>query len=149
MNTLSLKNNLILPSFFLSLIFSVNTVIGQTNAERNATNSAPIENSLSYISRLKPVVFNYKAQEAGASGLSKGESYGFSPEEVEMILPGLVKRENKMIPAGKNAFRTVTVKTIDLEKLVPILVGSIKEQQAEIEALKKEIQSLKSVAAHP
>jgi hypothetical protein len=45
---------------------------------------------------------------------------------------------------GKNTYRTRKVKTVDMESLIPILVASVKEQQAEIEQLKKELQVLKS-----
>jgi hypothetical protein len=44
---------------------------------------------------------------------------------------------------GKNSYRTAKVKTMDMESLIPILVASIQEQQAEIEKLKAELKALK------
>lgn len=45
---------------------------------------------------------------------------------------------------GKNVYRGTKVKTIDETSLIPVLVASIKEQQVEIEKLKKDITELKA-----
>lgn len=109
----------------------------------------PIKNSLSYVSQLEPLTYKYSAEHVQKLKLPAGTQYGISAESLKRVMPGAVKTESLMIPAGKNAFKTVNVGKVDLESLIPILVGSIKEQQAEIEKLKSEIQTLKSVAAIP
>ena len=44
---------------------------------------------------------------------------------------------------GKNLFRNTTTKQINLEGLIPVLIASIQEQQAEINALRAEVEALK------
>ncbi|PWG80437.1 tail fiber domain-containing protein [Pararcticibacter amylolyticus] len=147
MNTLGLKTTV--GAFTLAILLSAGTLSAQTKKTGTdlRTDVQPITNSLSKISQLEPLTFKYKQEDIKKLNLPAGLQYGFIPEDVQRVLPEVVKNESKMIPAGKNAFKTTSVKNIDLEALIPVLVGSIKEQQAEIEALKKEIQSLKSVAA--
>jgi len=59
---------------------------------------------------------------------------GLSAQDVEKIQPEVVKPA----PIDNN------YKTIQYEKLVPLLVEAIKEQQEQIETLKTEISALKS-----
>jgi len=56
----------------------------------------------------------------------------------------LVVNQQKTYTAGKNSTKIATVPVVDYETLIPLLVGSIKEQQLQIEALKKEISLLRS-----
>ena len=58
---------------------------------------------------------------------------GLSAQDVEKIQPEVVKPA----PIDNN------FKTIQYEKLVPLLVEAIKEQQEQIEILKTEISALK------
>jgi len=48
-----------------------------------------------------------------------------------------------MYPAGKNQYRSVDVAKVDMQSLVPVLLGAIQEQQQQIEMLKAEVRSLK------
>lgn len=104
--------------------------------------STPLNNSLDNITKLEPVSFEYSKANKELN-LTSGLTYGFKADEVQEVFPSIVKTTHKMVPAGKNAFKTVSTKTVDLESLIPLLVGSIKEQQAEIEKLKAEMATLK------
>jgi len=117
----------------------------QTNDPK--TNQVPIEGAVSRISQLEPLSFEYDRQEQKKLKLPSGKQYGFMAEDVGKVIPGIVKNEHKMIPAGKNAFKTTTMQKVEMENLIPFLVASIKEQQAEINKLKEEIRSLKSTAS--
>lgn len=108
--------------------------------------SSPITNSVERLSKLTPITFNYSSDSKKLK-LPTGTQYGFQPSEVRQVIPGIVKSQNKMVPAGKNAFKTVTIDTVDMNSLIPFLVSSIKEQQAEIEKLKEEVRALKSSAS--
>jgi hypothetical protein len=59
---------------------------------------------------------------------------GLSAQEVEKILPEVVKKA----PVDKK------YKTIQYEKLIPLLIEGIKEQQLQIEELNDEIKYLKT-----
>jgi len=74
---------------------------------------------------------------------------GVSAQEVERVLPEIVSiapfdaaadsEGNIISKTGEN------YKTVDYSKLVPVLIEAIKEQQEQIEALRKEINILKGV----
>lgn len=134
-------NNIAFIALFSCVLFSADAFAQKTANLINT--STPLNNSLSYINRLEPISFTYNKAEAKQLNLPVGMKYGFNAEAVQHVLPGIVKNSHKMYPSGKNSFRTVATKDVDLESLIPLLVGSIKEQQAEIEKLKAEMESLK------
>ncbi|EOR95727.1 DNA topoisomerase IV subunit A [Arcticibacter svalbardensis MN12-7] len=126
------------------------SVSAQTNRPTNSElikQSSPLINTLSDINQLNPVIFEYDTNQSQKLKLPSGQQYGFIAEDVHKIRPELVKSSKKMIPAGKNAFNTVDVKDVDMNSIIALLVASVKEQQIEIERLKSEMQSLKSISA--
>ncbi|MCS7189726.1 MAG: tail fiber domain-containing protein, partial [Bacteroidia bacterium] len=73
--------------------------------------------------------------------------YGFMADEVERLFPDLVAekdfgapRRRSGPPLGPSELRLKAVSTISL---IPILVEAIKEQQAQIEALRQELEKLR------
>lgn len=76
--------------------------------------------------------------------MKKGTHYGFMAENMMEVFPGLVREKHISYMFGKNVYRDAKIKTIDEASLIPVLVAAFKEQQAEIEQLKIEIQRLKS-----
>lgn len=133
----------------LVALFSIVLLSMNASAQKTSNNlinySNPLSNSLSYVTRLEPISFEYNKTEAKKLNLPSGLNYGFNAEELQQVIPGIVKTSHKMVPAGKNTFKTVATKDVDLESLIPLLVGSIKEQQLEIEKLKTEMEVLKKL----
>jgi Chaperone of endosialidase len=126
-NNVSIGGSLYAPAFLY------------TSDRRLKENIRPIDNSLAKLLRLNPVTFDWN-QDTG--GHAKGDhDMGLIAQEVEKIIPDVVTTD----PKG--------MKGINYPKLIPILIGAIKEQQTEIEslkslrdevrALKKEIEALK------
>ena len=116
-----------------------------TNAQTvKQTEITSIDNSLNTVLKLTPVNFSYDKDWAGKLKLSTQKQSGFSVEEVSKVAPELVVNQQKTYTAGKNSTKTATVPVVDYETLIPLLVGSIKEQQLQVEALKKEINQLRS-----
>lgn len=146
MTQLNWKNGLFIMGF---LCISAG-VSAQTSSVTNSDlkqNTQPLTNSLSYIEQLQPVSFEYDKNQAAKLKLPSGQQYGFIAEDVQKVLPAIVKSQKKMVPAGKNAFKTTEIKDVEMESLIALLVASVKEQQAEIERLKADLQSLKSMTA--
>ena len=132
MNTSLIKN--IFFSFLLLLVSQV------TYAQKNATDSKPLSNSLDYVTQLQPQIIELnKTDDLNSVAVTK---YGFNTEDVQKVLPGAVKYEKRFYPAGKNNYRIKTVKVTDHQSIIPVLVGSIKEQQAEIDQLKKQLAAM-------
>jgi len=120
----------------------------QISAQEVAQNNVkPVTNSLETVSKLQPVSFNYDKAWAEKLKISPKQQYGFIGTEAKSVVPEIVTVQAKDYAAGKNAYRSATLTKVDYESLIPLLVGSIKEQQQQIDALKQEIQSLKSRSA--
>ena len=103
--------------------------------KRLKTKIAPLnsKDSLDVIQSLDAVEFEYKRK--------KGEKhFGFIAQEVKEILPEIVT-ENVLLKENDHE----KYLTLHQEELIPHLVGSIKEQQKEINSLKDELSELKSL----
>jgi peptidoglycan hydrolase CwlO-like protein len=107
------------------------------------TNTAPVTNSLSYITQLQPVSYEFNKKGNKQLNLPSGKQFGFIADELKQVYPAAITTQNHWYTVGKNNQRAMATTDVDLEKLVPLLVGAVKEQQAEIEKLKTEIQQLK------
>lgn len=126
-------------------IITLNTASAQTVSDKQLKkNAEPVKNSLNYINQLEPLKFEFDNQKYKQLNLPAGTQYGFAADDVKLVLPELVTKDYKWYTAGKNNQRTVTTGAVDYEKLIPLLVGAIKEQQAEINELRAHIQQLKS-----
>lgn len=133
----------------LLTIISVLTINASSTAQQISDsklkkNKAPVSNSLSYITRLQPVTYEYNRQDFKQLNLPAGPQIGFTAENVLQVYPSALSSRNSWYSAGKNQQRAITTSQIDADKLVPLLVGAIKEQQEQIEQLKREVQQLKA-----
>ena len=77
----------------------------------------PLTSSLDRVTRLKGVSYLWKTDEHPGRGFGKGKQIGLIAQDVEKVLPELVTTDDK------------GYKSISYEKLVPVLVEAIKEQQ--------------------
>lgn len=108
------------------------------------TNINPIENPLKLVRSLQPLSFEYNTSQYRHLKLPTGTRYGFIAEDFQRVMPGLVYNKPYTYMAGKNSTRNASIKSIDMESLIPVLIASIKEQQAQIDQLKAEIELLKN-----
>jgi hypothetical protein len=131
----------------LATVLSVFSPIafGQTKLNDNQvkSNVVPINGALQSVNRLQPVSYNFNHQQSQGIKLPQGTQYGFMADNVQAVLPALLKNESQLVPAGKNTYRSVDMKTVDMQSLIPVLIGAIKEQQQQIDELKAEVQMLK------
>jgi hypothetical protein len=104
-----------------------------------------ITDARSIINSLRGVSYEHKLEEFPGLGLKAGLTYGFIAQEVETILPAIVKE--KIIPNislrsdGIDA-GSVSLKTVGYTEVIPILVEALKEQDKVIEDLLKRIEAL-------
>ena len=89
-----------------------------------------IANALDITSRLKPVY--YSKRRSLASEIYEDKEYGFIAQEVQEILPELVK------DTGGDDH----VLSLDYNSIIAILTKAVQEQQSEIDELKKMVQQL-------
>lgn len=102
--------------------------ITATSDIRLKTNIKPLpENILEKVNKLRGVYFNWKTE----ADMGNNRQIGMIAQEVEGIFPELVG-------TGADGY-----KTFAYDRLGPILIEAVKEQQKEIDALKSEVSNLK------
>lgn len=106
-------------------------------------NVGKIANSTQHLQNLEPVTYNYDLNKYKHLKLPAGEQYGFLASNVQSEFPAMVYEASKSYEAGKNNSKIAKYNEVQIENLIPVLVAAIKEQQAEIEQLKKEVLLLK------
>lgn len=92
-----------------------------TSSKRFKKKIKNLKNGLEIVSKLRPVVFDWKTKDLK-------NDIGLIAEEVNEIVPNLVGLDNKGEVVG-----------IDYSKLTPILIQAVKELSLEIQKLKKKI----------
>lgn len=112
-------------------------------------NVAEIGNSSATLMKLKPVTFQYDLKKYPELKLSAGKKYGFLANDLKMEFPELVAESAKSYTSGKNNVKTVRYDEVQQDHLIPLLVAAVKEQQLEIDKLKRELASLMEQKQQP
>lgn len=113
------------------------------NEKELKVNVDKISTATQQLKNLEPVTFNYDTKKFNYLELPTGGQYGFLVSNVLPEFPQMVTEVSKQYNAGKNDSKVVKYNEVQSENLIPVLVAAIKEQQAEIELLKKELNLLK------
>ena len=106
-------------------------------------NIRPISNPLTVIKSLEPKMFEYNSDRTRYLRFPDGTQYGFIAEDFKKILPELIVSKKYTYMKGKNNFEKASLKVVQMEYLVPLLVASIKEQQVIIEQLRSDLDEIK------
>lgn len=138
-----IKSLFVLSVFVLGAVVVKAQDIPDTEVKKNI---AAMEDQLQKLMQLQPKKYEYDINNFKYLKLQKGKQYGFIAEEVQAIFPELVTEKKISYMYGKNAYRSATIKVVDEERLIPVLVASLKEQQNQIDKLKAELQDLKKGA---
>jgi hypothetical protein len=93
---------------------------------------ASIESPLEKILQMRGISFKWNIEEYRDRDFPEGRHYGLIGQEVEEILPEVVRETSK----GE--------KSISYTELIPLLIEAVKEQQGIIEELKAKIQELEA-----
>ena len=122
-------------------IRATNDVTAFYSDDRLKTRLGSIENALDKVNSLSGFIYepNERAIELG---YQKEERVGVSAQEVEAVLPQAVKDApiNTEITEGDNDY-----KTVQYEKIVPLLIEAVKELTEQNKELRSEIEGLKSI----
>jgi Chaperone of endosialidase/Secretion system C-terminal sorting domain len=109
------------------------------------SNVKPLENSIEKLMKLRPTTYNYKTSENLGMNLPTGIQNGLIANEVAEVFPNLVKQVKEY------TFKNPITGTSNVNKefisvnymgLVPVLISSIQEQQAQLDAKDEVIASL-------
>jgi len=108
-----------------------------------------INSAVDRLKKVRGVRYQHKIKEYPNMGLGEGEQYGFVAQELEKEFPQLVQEKvfntqaaSKKEPDMKAKADHEKFKTVNYPELIPVLVEAIKEQQKEIDMLKKKVNNL-------
>lgn len=121
----------------------VGDIIGFSSDKRLKTDIRPISSATSKVMSLTGIVYKWNNLANGLAGYNTHEDMvGLFAQDVQAVLPEAVKpapfdTEQGVSKSGENYL------TVQYEKVVPLLVEAIKEQQAMIEELRVQVQELR------
>lgn len=96
------------------------TSVATVSDERLKAGIRPLEASLAKIMSLHGVSYAWRTEENPGRGFEKGREIGLIAQQVETVVPEIVKTDEKGF------------KAVAYDKLVPVLIEGMKEQQKEI-----------------
>jgi hypothetical protein len=116
------------------------TVTGSVTAASHPTSSdarlkddiVPLSGCLDKVAQIKGVSFNYRAAAFPERSLPQQRQVGVLAQDVERVLPEIVQTD-------VDGYRSV-----DYGKLTAVLIEAVKEQQAEIESLKSQMEQMRA-----
>lgn len=122
----------------------VSGTVTSTSDESKKKDVTSLESAVGILAQLSPKTYNYI--DDGNLNLPSEKQYGFLAQDLEEVLPELVKEvdvfgepvEDEEGNFGDPA-ELGTIKSVNYQALIPILVKAVQEQQAEIDALKAEL----------
>jgi len=103
--------------------------------------------TLASLMQLRVTNYEYRTSEFEDLNLPKGKQIGLIADQVKILFPELVKKTIHMAPQGSLEKKDIEFEAVNYTGLIPVLVKGTQEQQEEIDALKEEIEVLKSALA--
>jgi len=114
----------------------------------------PLTGALDIITKLNPSVYTYRTNEFKQMHLPGGTHYGLIADEVQVLLPGAVKKSHHLATFGTDVNNkdqklsdAVEFNSVNYIEMIPLLIGAVKEQQATIISLQDEVNQLKTALA--
>jgi hypothetical protein len=125
-------------------IRATNEVTAYYSDRRLKENVQVIDNAVTKVLSLTGITYtpNAIAESYGYDRTKK--LVGVFADEIEAVLPEAVRPAPFDVDDSGNSKSGENYKTVQYEKIVPLLIEAIKEQQKSIENLQKEIAQLKS-----
>ena len=124
-------------------ITAVGDITAFSSDRRLKENFRPITDAVSKVVSLNGVIYNWNALANELAGYDRNvEIVGLIAQELEAVLPQAVKPAPFDTDGDGNSKSGENYKTIQYEKVVPLLVEAIKEQQATIERQQAQIDML-------
>jgi hypothetical protein len=124
-------------------IRATNQITAFFSDERLKENINEIDNAIEKVMQLRGVTYTSNQLAESFGYVNKGEQVGVLAQDVEKVLPQVVKPapfDIISLQEGIEISRSgENYKTVQYEKLVPLLIQAIKEQQVMIEELQKKV----------
>ena len=130
-------------------IRSLGNITAYYSDKRLKKNIEPIKNAVDKIKQINGVTFNSN-DVAGQYGYTNTKTQvGVIAQEIEAVLPEVVTRAPFDIGTNEDGSQYSKsgedYKTVHYDRLVPLLIQAIKEQQSKIEQLEQKIESISKI----
>ncbi len=109
-----------------------------------------IADPITKIKNLRGVEYYFDTKKYGDINLPENKQYGFIAQEVEQVMPEIVResiiygnQDKKGDTSTQSELKTYQFKSLSYTYIIPLLVEGMKAQQEKIEALEKEIAELR------
>lgn len=142
--------------YFVGDVFSSGSYVGSD--QKLKENIKDVVSAMDIISQLHPKLYNFKNDgDYKLMNLPKGLHYGLIAQDVEKVLPNIVKDTKfetglatpPALPTGKEGTQpaqvkseTIDFKAVNYTELIPLLIKGMQEQQQEINELKQQVAAL-------
>jgi len=127
-------------------IRATNNITAYYSDGRLKTIVSTISNPIDKVKSLSGIIFINNETAALYGYNNKNEQVGVIAQEVEQVLPQIVKLapfDSEYVDGIEKSKSGKHYKTVQYDKLIPLLIEAIKEQQRQIEALRDEINIIK------
>ena len=132
------------PSATVGRIDASNDIVAFSSDRRLKDNIQTIQCPLYKLQNLSGFLYNWNKTANKLAGYETGSKYvGLYAQEVQSVLPEAVKLAPFDNDGQDTSISGCNYLTVQYEKLVPLLVEAIKEQQCQIEKIQFELESLK------
>jgi hypothetical protein len=127
-------------------MYAAGNVVAYSSDERLKENITTISDALGMLKQLRGVYFDWKemVDSLGFNPIDRHD-IGVIAQEVEKVIPQAIKPAPFDALGDGKSISGEHYKTVQLEKIVPVLIQSVKEQQEIIEKQNKEIEELKTI----
>jgi len=118
------------------------TNVFQTSDANLKENIQDLTDPMSIISQLLPKTYTFKQADNMSMQLPNGTHYGLLSQDVESILPELVKNSvhsARYDSMGIEIYPEIEFKALNYIELIPLLIAAIKEQQQIMEGLQAQL----------
>jgi len=116
-------------------IYATGNITAFFSDKRLKTVSGKIENALDKVAKLSGVYYTFNDTAKSYGYDSDEEHVGVIAQEVEAVLPQIVKAAPFDLDENNNSKSGEHYKTVQYEKLVPLLIEAINELQAKVKVL--------------
>ena len=114
----------------------------QTSDVKLKKDIKPIASAMDKLKLLEPRTYTFKSDEFKYMGLPTETQYGFVAQDMEKVLPELVRDNEQPINNDYKKNGMIKFKCINYVELIPIMTQALKEQNETIEQLKSENEQL-------
>ncbi len=145
----STNNTATYAGYFAGNVYTTGTYL--PSDEKLKKNVKDFSKAMDIINQLHPKIYQYKDEgNYKLMHLPQGDRYGLLAEDLEKVLPGLVKASkfetstDEERKSGK-ATPDIDFKAVNYTELIPVLIKGMQEQQTVIEQLQQEIEQLQKL----